>query len=44
MEDPPPYCIRAAGVLRYNRESDNHRLNVTTILPEVQRSNFILWL
>ncbi|GAA6228271.1 glutamate-rich protein 6-like isoform X1 [Lates japonicus] len=31
--DPPTHCIRAAGVLRYNRESDNHRINLTTILP-----------
>ncbi|KAG7229309.1 hypothetical protein INR49_012967, partial [Caranx melampygus] len=29
--DPPPYCIRPAGVLRYNRESDNHRMKLTTI-------------
>ncbi|KAG7524853.1 hypothetical protein JOB18_017881 [Solea senegalensis] len=27
-------CIRAAGVLRYNRESENTRINKTTILPE----------
>ncbi|XP_071347364.1 uncharacterized protein [Trachinotus anak] len=33
VSDPPTYCIRAAGVLRYNRESDNHRINLTTILP-----------
>ncbi|XP_039877714.1 glutamate-rich protein 6 isoform X2 [Simochromis diagramma] len=30
VSDPPTYCIRAAGVLRYNRESDNHRMNLTT--------------
>ncbi|KAF1383880.1 hypothetical protein PFLUV_G00136430 [Perca fluviatilis] len=35
VSDPPTYCIRAAGVLRYNRESDNHRINLT-ILPESQ--------
>ncbi|XP_039999549.1 uncharacterized protein LOC120798854 isoform X2 [Xiphias gladius] len=34
VSDPPTYCIRAAGVLRYNRESDNHRINLTAILPE----------
>ena len=39
VSDPPTYCIRAAGVLRYNRESDNHRINLT-ILPEVQRLHF----
>uniref|UniRef100_UPI0037E90176 glutamate-rich protein 6 n=1 Tax=Semicossyphus pulcher TaxID=241346 RepID=UPI0037E90176 len=33
---PPAYCIRAAGVLRYNRESDNNSRNLTTILPESQ--------
>ncbi|XP_026231211.1 glutamate-rich protein 6 [Anabas testudineus] len=32
--DCPHPCIRAAGVLRYNRESESHRLNITTILPE----------
>ncbi|XP_029309937.1 glutamate-rich protein 6 [Cottoperca gobio] len=36
VRDPPIYCIRAAGVLRYNRESDNHRINLTTILPASQ--------
>ncbi|XP_035860712.1 uncharacterized protein LOC116037230 [Sander lucioperca] len=36
VSDPPTYCIRAAGVLRYNRESDNHRINLITILPESQ--------
>ncbi|XP_049931079.1 glutamate-rich protein 6 [Epinephelus moara] len=35
VSDPPTYCIRAAGVLRYNRESDNHRMNLTTTLPEL---------
>ncbi|XP_074507057.1 uncharacterized protein LOC141777032 [Sebastes fasciatus] len=34
--DPPTYCIRAAGLLRYNRESDNHRMNLTTILQASQ--------
>ncbi|XP_034412138.1 glutamate-rich protein 6 [Cyclopterus lumpus] len=28
----PTYCIRAAGVLRYNRESDHHKIKLTTIL------------
>ncbi|XP_051258730.1 glutamate-rich protein 6 isoform X2 [Dicentrarchus labrax] len=37
VSDPPTYCIRAAGVLRYNRESDNHRINLTTIIPESQK-------
>ncbi|XP_056277566.1 uncharacterized protein LOC130198428 [Pseudoliparis swirei] len=32
VSDPPTYCVRAAGVLRYNRESDHHRINSTTIL------------
>ncbi|XP_032387541.1 glutamate-rich protein 6 isoform X2 [Etheostoma spectabile] len=36
VSDPPAYCFRAAGVLRYNRESDNHRINLTTILPASQ--------
>ncbi|XP_044075098.1 glutamate-rich protein 6 [Siniperca chuatsi] len=36
VSDPPTYCIRAAGVLRYNRESDNHRINLTSILPASQ--------
>ncbi|XP_038574006.1 glutamate-rich protein 6-like isoform X1 [Micropterus salmoides] len=35
VSDPPTYCIRAAGVLRYNRESDNHRINLN-ILPAPQ--------
>ncbi|XP_030608398.1 glutamate-rich protein 6 isoform X2 [Archocentrus centrarchus] len=34
--DPPTYCIRAAGVLRYSRESDRHRLNLTTIPQKSQ--------
>lgn len=33
--DRPTYCIRAAGVLKYNRESDSHNLNITSVLPEV---------
>ncbi|XP_022610901.1 glutamate-rich protein 6-like isoform X1 [Seriola dumerili] len=33
VSDQPTYCIRAAGVLRYNRESDNQRINFTTVLP-----------
>ncbi|CAK6969459.1 glutamate-rich protein 6 isoform X1 [Scomber scombrus] len=36
VSDPPPHCIGAAGVLRYNRESDNHRLNLATIPPASQ--------
>ncbi|XP_073347778.1 glutamate-rich protein 6 [Pagrus major] len=32
ISDPPTHCIGAAGVLRYNRESDNHGINLTTIL------------
>ncbi|XP_076601179.1 glutamate-rich protein 6 [Chaetodon auriga] len=36
VSEPPTYCFRAAGVLRYNRESDNHRMNLTTILPASQ--------
>ncbi|KAK5889004.1 hypothetical protein CesoFtcFv8_015049 [Champsocephalus esox] len=35
VRDPPTYCLRAAGVLRYNRESDN-RINLTTIVPASQ--------
>ncbi|XP_031711216.1 glutamate-rich protein 6 isoform X2 [Anarrhichthys ocellatus] len=36
VSDPPTYCIRAAGVLSYNRESDNNRINLTPILPASQ--------
>ncbi|XP_059200743.1 glutamate-rich protein 6-like [Centropristis striata] len=36
VSDPPTHCVRAAGALRYNRESDNHRINLTTILPAAQ--------
>ncbi|XP_023132289.2 glutamate-rich protein 6 isoform X2 [Amphiprion ocellaris] len=36
VSDPSTYCTIAAGVLTYNRESDNHRLNLTTILPVSQ--------
>ncbi|XP_042283667.1 glutamate-rich protein 6 isoform X1 [Thunnus maccoyii] len=39
VSDPPTHCIGAAGVLRYNRESDNHRLNLTTIPPASQPSS-----
>ncbi|XP_047197813.1 uncharacterized protein LOC118118282 [Hippoglossus stenolepis] len=35
VNNPPSYCIRAAGVLRYNRESDDNRINVLTILQEL---------
>ncbi|KAK2822382.1 hypothetical protein Q5P01_022447 [Channa striata] len=34
VNDPPTYCVGAAGVLRYNRVSDSHRLSLATILPE----------
>lgn len=37
VSDPPTYCIRAAGVLRYNRESDNHRMNLTTFPQRVKK-------
>uniref|UniRef100_A0A8D3DE85 FAM194 C-terminal domain-containing protein n=1 Tax=Scophthalmus maximus TaxID=52904 RepID=A0A8D3DE85_SCOMX len=33
VSDPPTNCVRAAGVLRYNRESDDdNRINLTTVL------------
>ncbi|XP_042353443.1 LOW QUALITY PROTEIN: glutamate-rich protein 6-like [Plectropomus leopardus] len=38
LSDPPTHCVRAAGILRYNRESDNLRTNSATILPLVKRS------
>ncbi|KAK2895299.1 hypothetical protein Q8A73_014787 [Channa argus] len=34
VDDPPTYCVGAAGVLRYNRASHSQRLNLTTIPPE----------
>lgn len=40
LRDPPPYCISAAGLLRHHRESDNHEMNLTAILPLVLRSNY----
>ncbi|XP_041660202.1 glutamate-rich protein 6 [Cheilinus undulatus] len=34
VSDLPTFGIRAAGVLRYGRESDNPGINLTPILPE----------
>ncbi|KAM8726906.1 glutamate-rich protein 6 [Acanthopagrus schlegelii] len=36
ISDPPIHCNGAAGVLRYNRESDNPGINLTTILQANQ--------
>ncbi len=40
VSDSPAYSIRAAGVLRYSRESDSHWTDVTTIPPTVLTSHF----
>ncbi|TNN37090.1 Glutamate-rich protein 6 [Liparis tanakae] len=36
VSDPPTHCLRAAGVLRYNRESDHHGTNSTTMLQALE--------
>ncbi|XP_072219067.1 uncharacterized protein [Leuresthes tenuis] len=36
VSGPSTCCIQAAGVLRYNRESENYRLNLTTTLSQDQ--------
>ncbi|XP_041804918.1 glutamate-rich protein 6 [Chelmon rostratus] len=36
VSGPPTYSFRAAGVLRYHRESDNHSMNLTTLLAASQ--------
>ncbi|XP_047446285.1 glutamate-rich protein 6 isoform X2 [Mugil cephalus] len=33
VSNPRTSCMRAAGILRYKRESDNDRINLPTLLP-----------
>ncbi|MEQ2310563.1 hypothetical protein AMECASPLE_010318 [Ameca splendens] len=35
--EPPTHCIRAAGVLKYNREPESYCLNIITSLLEIQQ-------
>ncbi|KAM8850594.1 glutamate-rich protein 6-like isoform 2-T3 [Spinachia spinachia] len=39
ISDPPTYWIRAAGVLRYNREPEHHRINFANTHSLVQTEN-----
>lgn len=42
VSDPPTYCVRSAGVLRYKRESDSQRTDLAAILSAVLRSFYPL--
>nr|XP_019960552.1 PREDICTED: glutamate-rich protein 6 isoform X2 [Paralichthys olivaceus] len=35
VRNPPTYCISTAGVLRYNRESDDNRTKVSKVLSKL---------
>lgn len=42
IRDPPTNWIGAAGILRYKRESDDQKIDLTTVQPKVLSSSFFL--